>query len=370
MIDSKGVRKFAVGATAILTALAVQNISAQEIAKSEDQQHSSVAPPDSFENMLFDDPEAAFILLEAHHASKAGQPEFDLHYAYADYRANGRKRRAERKLKQAIEAYDAAGGEETYFLGRILTDYAAIQLENKQERFARATANRAEAILTAARPDDLRARMWPILWAGYSYFLEDPIFDVHLVNAYEEFSRARALFATQDVEDKLASGELEAIAAQAAAAGLLATRNPRAAELDQMRGVFQIPKGAEIDALCAGSLTGKAPSVARNAPDWAPHFTSMLRRGHVVSVDFDADGRVASFSVLAEPFPPIVRDDDKFHDRFRDRDLRKALKRWRLASDADARCRENRILVLTGYSRNEDDAFFNPRQIMDDLSRY
>ena len=370
MIDTRIVRQCALAATAILTVFTAQCVYAQESAESGDQQQSSIAPSDDLESLLFKNPEAAYVLLDAHSASKQGQPEFDLHYAYADYRANGRKRRAERNLKQAIEAYDAAGGAETYIFGRILTDYAAIQLENKQERYARDTASRAEAIVTASRPDDLRARMWPILWAGYSHTLEDPLFDSNLIEAYNEFARARALFTSQPAGSAPVSGEYEAIAAQAAAAGLLATRNPRAADLEPMGAVFQVSEGAEIDTLCAGSLIGKAPSVARNAPDWAPHFTDMLGRGHVVSVDFDTNGKMTSFSVLAEPFPPNVREDDKFHEKFRDRDLKKALKRWRVADGADPRCRENRIVVLTGYSRNEDTSLLKPRQVIHDLTKY
>ncbi len=353
----------------VLMAFITPDIHAEELAQSE-KQTSLMVTSIEFEDLLLDDPKAAFALLDRHRRSNEGQPEFDLHYAYADYRANGRKVRAERRLKQAIEAYDAAGAAETYVLGRILTDYAAIQLENNQGSFARETTEWAEAVLTAARPEDLRARMWPILWAGYSHTLEDPLFDSDLVNAYTEFSRARALFTSQPAGSELVSGEYVAVAAQAAAAGLLATRNPRAAELEHMGEAFQISEGVEIDALCAGSLTGKAPSVARNAPDWAPHFMGRLGEGRIVAVDFDQNGHMKAFRVLAEPFPPIVREDDKFHDRFRDKAVKKALKRWQVASGADARCYENRLIVLTGYSRNEEDAFFNPRQVMDDLSRY
>jgi len=299
------------------------------------------------EALLDHDPAAALSLMQS--VSRAeqdcigGAVHADLITAYAEFKAGGMRIRDASRLKRPLRAFEESGGAPSRLVGLAQIAVAHLQLAEINEK-ALATAKRAEASFLAGAPDDVISRSRAIVWQAAARLIKRPNFSADLMDAFEDASRARALFG--ETPDATEPAFLETIAWQAAILGLIAG-----------------DARAQVDESAAAKALAVVPSVICDAP-WtrAPLATVKHRRswtgslmssgvllGAVARVDASDDGAAALGGVAAEARFPSLQDTTNAERAARDRAVSRALERWRVEAAAPADCKSGILVPLGAY---------------------
>lgn len=299
------------------------------------------------EALLDRDPAAALLLMQSVSSAEqdciGGAAHADLIKAYAEFKAGGMRVRDASRLKRPLRAYEESGGAPSRLVGLAQSDVARLQLAEMNEK-ALATAKRAEASLLSAAPEDVISRARAVVWQAAARLIKKPNFSADLKDAFEDASRARALFG--ETPDATEPAFFETIAWQAAILGLIAG-----------------DARAQVDESAAAKALAVVPSVSCDAP-WtrAPLATVKHRRawsgslvssgamlGVVARVDASDDGAAAFAGVVAEARFPSLRDTTNAERAARDRAISNALERWRVEAAAPADCKSGILVPLGAY---------------------
>lgn len=303
------------------------------------------AADEDLHEILFSDPASALSTLRAIPACASA--ERDLFSAYAQYKADGESSKSAGRLTRAIKNYRLASGSETYAFGRILTEQAARELQDMRLKEAVETAEDAERILHARRPDDVHAIARVVVWAGVAKLYQSGSAENTTKAAAKDFDRARAILELPlrgtNTDPLLA----EAIAWQAAAAGQFATESKSIEEAESFGIAFRLT-GADS---CAGVWTAKASHKVRVKLSWAANLVYLTAPfGAVVAVDADADGKAVNMRVIGEARRPSSARIDREKNLARDHELPRALRRWLATSEGAApECLKDHLIVFSGY---------------------
>lgn len=331
------------------SAAAIHGLAAWKAAEAELGDHKTTATLafNYGQHVLFDDPAAALPALKRAKAlmdtGVAELPAQDLaiYLAYAAFKAKDENGANAKALRTALEARDVSGAAASFEAAKIWTHLAAHYLAVEDYTDAGAAAKRAEALISAVNPGDIRGRATAIMIAGVAVLMPTPRTTASVETAHDDFLRAAKLFPPQkdivSFDPQLAKVLAWELAAHAADSNVRERGAGKAVrekwDAEPMPVSFE---GAPPIRDCRIELKTPGP----------PAFpTQSLSEGHigavVVGFGIGEDGRVRDQRVLAEAPKPALGPF-----------ALGSMRRWRYKEPAiiPPACRSNRISAFA-FSR-------------------
>jgi hypothetical protein len=329
----------------LLAFVALMALAGPVAAQASASNESCAALKEKLDTQLFVDPANALVALKTN--SSCEWSARALYAAFAAYGMDGESTASAKALSRALKDYQEASGPESYAFGRILTERAKIELRDGKLEEAVETASLAERILYSERPDETHVRARVIVWKGVGKLFDSGSPELTTKAAASEFARARALLATPIEGAKTDPLFAEIIAWQAATAGQLASESEESGEVEALGDVFTQFVGES----CAGAWTVTRSHKVRAKLSWAPNLVYLAAPyGVVVAIDSDAKGKAVNIRVLGEARRPTLTRFERENDRARDKELPRALRRWRAnVEGSPASCLKDHIVILSGY---------------------
>jgi hypothetical protein len=196
--------------------------------------------------------------------------------------------------------------------------------------------------------------------------VERPQFNSLIRDAFNEFSRARALFPEGKHAAEYPTVFWEAIGWQAAAAGAMASRENPTDDMAGLEAAFSVSTAPA----CAVEWKGIRDGNVRLSLPWEPNLMQRgAASGYVVAVDLDENGTPINIRLIGEAIVPRSDERKNYILKRRDKAIVKAVDRWRAAPATltPPECSRDRILVFGGYARPDGDPYNDPARMIRDL---
>lgn len=305
-------------------------------------------------DLLFTDPAAALPVLEQLSKS-APSAELEVYVAYAQFKIDEESPKSAAKLRRSIRKYIKSSEPAYREIGLILTQFARYELERGDTDDGREVATRAEEILRATAPEEIDAIARAVIWKGVADIIDQPATRFSISKSYEEFERARALYAgaVEDADMNLMLAE--SIAWQAAAAGKMATYFSVKKDAEPLGAVFALRGGLD----CSNAWTANPYHSIRIKSSWARNLIEHgVPYGLIIVMDAGPEGIPENARLIAEARRPSLLLDKRESERHREEVILRSLTRWRADMvHAPAGCLKNQVLVLGGYMPAEYNRF-------------